>query len=138
MISSDEADKLAADMLANRRIAHSVYCGRCGYNLRMATYAGHCTECGNEYNARPTVMKGIFWPHDVQFPMSDILLSALCLLMGGAIIRSGINPVSDWMIFGGSRFAILGLLYLREVYRKLKKYFTARGLLKHINAEEED
>lgn len=138
MISSDEAEKLADDMLANRRIGHSVYCGQCGYNLRMATYLGRCTECGNEYNARPTVMKGIFWPHDVRFPISDILLSGLCLLMGAAIIRSGINPVSDWAIFGGSIFAILGLLYLREVYRKLKKYIATRGLLKRINAEEDE
>ena len=60
VLSENELDRLADEMYLDRRIAHSVYCGECGYNLRTLPYAGRCPECGGEYNARPLIMKGIF------------------------------------------------------------------------------
>ena len=138
MVGSDEMERFADQILADRRISHSVYCGRCGYNLRMATYAGRCPECGNEYNARPTIMKGIFWPYDVQFPMSDILTASMCLLFGGWMIRGGVNPVNDWVLLGGGFLSAMGLFYLRGAYRKMKRYIQYRRVAKYIRQEEEE
>lgn len=61
-LSSGDLERIEEEMFTDRRITGSVYCGRCGYNLRTLPFCYHCPECGNEYNARPLKMKGIYVP----------------------------------------------------------------------------
>ncbi len=83
-LTSHDIERIADDIYKDRRINSTLYCGRCGYNLRTLPYLYTCPECGNQYNARPPLMKGIFTPHEIMFPFRDYgltLLGALSTLL---------------------------------------------------------
>lgn len=137
-LGSGELERMSDEVDINRTLQHSVYCGTCGYNLRFATYVGVCTECGHAYNARPPIMKGIFDPNKVRFPMREILLALVCLVFGGSIIYNGIKPVSDWLLILGAAIVVLGMFYARTGYRELGRFILSLRLRRRIQDEEDE
>ncbi len=130
----DNAEGLDPD----RTITYSVFCERCGYNLHYSTYVGRCNECGNPYNARPLMMKGIFSPHTLRFPLSDMLLAILCLGIAFVMIRAGINPVSPWRLVFGGVFGLFGILYVRLSARLRSHFIRFSRVLRRVRDEEEE
>ncbi|MEE9294206.1 MAG: hypothetical protein V3W34_04465 [Phycisphaerae bacterium] len=118
-----------------RVITHSLYCGRCGYNLRYQTYVGLCSECGNPYNARPLIMQGIFMPHAMRLPFLDMLVALLCLATAYFLIRHGLNPVVAWQLYAGGFFALIGFVHVVLSIRTLGHFFRFRRVLGRIRAE---
>ncbi len=61
-------------------ITESLYCERCGYNLRTLPTVGICPECGGRYSTDKLPPRGILLPEDQHFPLQDAVTAALCWL----------------------------------------------------------
>ena len=120
-----------------RVITHPLYCAMCGYDLRFGTHVGVCSECGNPYNARPLVMKGIFLPDAIRFPFLDMLVAMLFL--GGAypFFRYGINPVVQWRLYIGALFVLLGFVHVVVSFRALSRFIHCQRVLRRIRSEQD-
>lgn len=138
MLSRREADRLADDMHVDRMILRSLYCGRCGYNLRTLPYIYRCPECGNEYNARNLSMKGIYRPNEVEIPFGDFGLflfsGAVCAYMVGWIIASQSIVAFAFAAF----FLYTAARHLMRTYQKLVAFVRGKAIEKRIAEQEED
>lgn len=138
VISERELTRLANDQYLDRKITLSVHCGQCGYNLKTLPYAGRCTECGAEYNARPLTMKGIFNVQDAFIPYSSILLSLVCAASALALLWStgwSPHPISLILAICLAWFAIFNAW---ESYTGITRFMRAISIWKRIRKEEGD
>lgn len=135
-LDSGELDRLADDTYKNRNITGFIYCGRCGYNLHSLPYVYTCPECGNQYNARPLAMVGIFTPHDANLPFSELAGMILCLVVGGGLIWSGVTNPGTWQLVAGVAIGILALVLGYQAYGRLKRFFNTLRIARQIEAEE--
>ena len=121
-----------------RTLSYSVFCDRCGYNLRRLPYVGQCPECANAYNARPLKLKGIYSAFDLKFPLLDIFVALACVGIGVAMIVGSLNPLFRWGLIGGSTFVLLGLAFAPTVYRDAARYLRFRSIVRRAEFEEDD
>jgi len=137
-LNSYELERIADDVYKDRRITGHVYCGECGYDLHSLPYIHVCPECGNKYNARPLSMKGIFAPHEIEFPFRDIIVTAVC---GFAMVAFTVQAVASldvtWVVLAVTFVAltIALVLYLRS---RLGRYFKAIEIARRVAAQEAD
>ncbi len=138
-LNTDELDRLADDMLRGSRLTHSIYCGRCGYNLKSLTYTGHCPECGGKYNARPTRMEGIFNPQALELPITDALVVIVTGAMGYYLLSRSLAPVeSGGLFFGAVVLAVWGACLYRLIVN-LRRFLQFREIESRIaNGEDDD
>jgi len=136
-IDPQELDRMANLADAERTIQQSLYCGRCGYNLRFSLYVGRCNECGNPYNARPLSTKGIFLPHELHFPGWDLIATLACTGFGAAVIWGGLSPVNDWLLIFGVGLLALGISYGRSAMGGMKRYLTFRRVRRRIESDDD-
>ncbi len=136
-LDSDELGRRAVDIFRDRVITGWVYCGNCGYNLHSLPYAYTCPECGNEYNARPLSMKGIFAPYNTSFPTSDVAVTLFSGAVTVALIISLVNRVEGWKVFVAVVFGVFTVVFALQGYRRLARYFKTRMIARHIAMEEE-
>lgn len=121
-----------------RRMDRSLFCGKCGYNLRTLPYAGRCPECGNEYNARTLKMRGILIPQTVRFPTSDLVAFVLA---GGAALM-----MFEWFRQAGGQLYLglagaFGVLAAGQFYflcREMMRFVHCHRLVRQIRAESEE
>lgn len=135
-LDSGELDRLADDTYKNRVITGFIYCGHCGYNLHSLPYLYTCPECGQQYNARPSVMKGIFTPHAAHVPLSEIAGTLLFVVVAVTLIWSGVKGSGTIRIIAGAAIGILGITLGTQAYRRLMQYFKTMGLARRIEAEK--
>jgi hypothetical protein len=136
-LSQQELERISDDVYKNRRITASTFCGNCGYNLRTLPYVYTCPECGQSYNARPLVMKGIFVPYEVEIPWADFL--------GGGVFLSGAAWWGiQWYLTGNAAYWVVAVLFLGVSglfgYRAQKvmgRLLKARWVARRIALEEE-
>lgn len=140
-LSSRDLDWIADEIYRGRRIAGSIYCGACGYNLKTLPYMYRCPECGTEFNARPTVMKNIFTPMEARAPILDFL---------GAVALLGMGVMTGWHSIGASGsgtyswpgaaaavvLLILGALMFDRAYGGLHGYLRSIRVARRIAEEE--
>ncbi|MFH0980076.1 MAG: hypothetical protein V2A79_00870 [Planctomycetota bacterium] len=131
-LSSNDIEKLSKDIFTERRLGHSVFCGNCGYNLRTLPYIGRCPECGNEYNARPAVRKGIYVSTEVWFPGVELLCTVFFLGWAGVWLSTGFKPVVPWQVTFGSVFLIVGGISAYLFYRRLGRYLHFLWVARHL------
>ena len=137
-ISNADAEHLADEIYLDRRIVGQVYCGRCGYNLRTLPYKYRCPECGNEYNARPLIMRGVFKPHEMEFPYGNYILAAVLAIAAFAFGHNAFSPVK-WVPIGfAGGFVVLMLTYLVQAASRTRRYFHCLSIARRIEAEERD
>jgi len=137
-LSSYELERIADDMYKDRVITGWAYCGNCGYNLHSLPYIYTCPECGNQYNARPLKMKGIFVLHDTYFPASDIAATLLCAPVVYLIIAGGVNPTEYGQLILGAAMGVIMLTFAHKACRQLPRFFKARSIARRIALEEEE
>ena len=131
-----ELDRLADETYKNRTIAGFVYCGRCGYNLHSLPYVHTCPECGNQYNARPLSMTGIFTPHDASLPISELAGMILCLVVGGGLIWVGVTNPGTWQLVVGVAIVILAIVLGYQSYGRMARFFNTLRIARQIEAED--
>ena len=135
-LDADDLDKLSQDVFTERRIGYSVYCSRCGYNLRTLPYIGRCTECGSEYNARPAVRKGIYVSTEVWFPSVELVSVVFFLGWAAILVIGGSKPVVPWMLTFGFLFLVTGVISVYLFYRRLRQYLHFRWVARHVEDDD--
>ena len=136
--SNAEADRRAEETYRNRRITGRVYCGQCGYNLRTLPYVYQCPECGNEYNARPLIMHGLFKPHEMAFPFGAYLM-ALVLAVAAFVFGTFAFSPLKWVPFGFTLVLLaLTVVYLAQALVLTRRFFHSVQIARRIEAEERD
>ena len=137
-LGPDEVNRIVDAVDADRTISKSVYCGECGYNLRYRKFIDRCPECGNRYNARPGVMKGILTSDDASFPGSHLALILACLIMGIWVLSHAFTPVNDWLIIIGGGLTLVALRSALSIYGDLKRYVRYARIRRRIERDQED
>lgn len=138
MPSSEELERLANEAYTDRRITGHAYCGRCGYNLRTLPYIYRCPECGQEYNARPLVMKGIFLPAQATVPVQDLFATALWSVAALVFLYNAINPLNKWLMALAVASVVLVIMHLCFAWIRFQVLFKALAIERRIRAEEEE
>lgn len=133
-----DLDRLSDDIFKDRRISGSVYCGKCGYNLRTLPYLYQCPECGNDYNARPLVMKGVFLPQQIPVPWIDMLAVGFFGYIAYTYVSESLPAKEYPSLVVGIVAAVLGLIYLALLIRKWRTLIAGRILLRRIAESREE
>lgn len=136
VISTDELERLADDIYKDRRITGSVYCGECGYNLKTLPYIHVCPECGNDYNARPRKMVGIFKPHEAEIPARDVFMGLLCGLCCFILAWGAIQPLDPGRLAIAAVFLVLTILNGGQACSKLARWIRSASVMRRIVADE--
>jgi len=136
-IGSRDVERIAESADADRKILHSLYCANCGFNLRYRKFVDRCPECNSPYNARPTVLMGIFRPDDAVFPGRDIPLILIALGLGAWILAGAFRPVNDWLILIGGGLAAVGLRYSWMKFGEIRRFYRCWCVRQRIKREEE-
>lgn len=136
-LREDEIDRCLDETVAGRSIDRSLYCAECGYNVRGLPVIGVCPECGQRYNARRHKMTGIFVPHALAFPVSEIFSALLSLGVAGLFAAWAVqSPEQRWAFLPVLVFGVLGGLFVRVSYRKLVRYAHLWNLARRIQEED--
>ncbi len=138
VIGSDELERLADESFKDRRIGGTVYCGGCGYNLKTLPYMYQCPECGQEYNARPLVMKGIFLPLNISPPFVDMAAVVLCGPIAFFLIDGATQPFEPAGFAMGVFAAILTVVYFGICINRWRALIKTRVILHRIRRYEEE
>lgn len=136
--TKEELDRLADDDYKGRRLHRSTFCGKCGYNLRTLPYVYTCPECGNQYNARPRSMEGIFSPSDAKFPINDVAASMVFSAFGIVLIWSGVSPTIKWLVVAGIAFCLLAAFCAWRSWGRISRLAHATIIARRIAEEDED
>ena len=137
-LSGYELDRLADDIYKDRKITGSVYCGTCGYNLHTLPYVYTCPECGNPYNARPLLMRGIFTPHEIEFPFRDIAASLACAACTIFLAAGALRPVDVIRLGLAIVCAAFTVTFVWQAYFRLERYFKSVAIARRIAADEKE
>lgn len=138
--STSDPERIREEMFAGRRIADSVYCGRCGYNLRSLPYCYHCPECGSEYNARPLVMKGIHVPFVGGLPavvgsfVKALIFLGITPIFAIPAIYS--RPIHSLAIVAAVLVAATGVGHIVQGFDRAKRWLLTRTIARQIADEE--
>lgn len=135
-LTEQDRERLADDIYSDRRITVSVYCSKCGYDLRTLPYIYQCPECGQDYNARALSMKGIFLPHHADPPFREIALVAVCGTGAVIMLGSGVNPPDIWRLLFGLTLGGFCIMEVGTVWRKIRNFFKARAIRRKIERGE--
>ena len=134
-LPGNDLDRLSDDVYLNRRITASTYCAHCGYNLRTLPYVYHCPECGQEYNARPLHMKGIFVPADHEPPVGRIIVAGFWYVIAAALIAYAVKPLDPVPLAIGVLFLLFGLVQSVLILRQWQRFQIARYVARRIKEE---
>ena len=137
-LDRNELERLADDVYRDRRITRSLYCDQCGYNLRTLPRKYVCPECGNEYNARPPLMTGIFFPHDTQLPLAEVAWTLGSGTVAALLIWGAVNPVRQNRLIVGVVCALLALGFAIRGCLRLRRFVKFRTIAKRIAVHEEE
>lgn len=135
-LSTTELERIADDIYRDRLLTLSTYCGDCGYNLKALPYVHTCPECGNQYNARPLLMKGIFLPHAAEFPVGDLFTTLISGAVTGLIGYGAFNPLDAIRIVFGLFFVASTIIFAVQAWGKVKRYAKAIQIIRKIKLEE--
>ncbi len=138
VLGSEELERIADELDADRTIMSSLYCGRCGYNLRSLPFVYACPECGSRYNARPLKMEGIFLPHTAFVPAGDIVSFLFSTVVVAVTVTVGVKEQDPSWIVVGVPFAVLSILFARRAFTQLGLCLRFRTVGKRIEREIDD
>jgi len=105
--------------------------------LRTLPYIHQCPECGQEYNARPLVMKGIFVPSMADPPVYEAIMGPVFAAGAVLLVVSGVQTRDIWRLVIGAALAAGSYVELTQGWAKLKKFRVAIRIQRRIEREEE-
>ncbi len=144
MLSHDELDRLV-EQSGDGVIKKSLYCARCGYNLRLLPYRYNCPECGNRYYARALRRKGIFMEDRAYLPIAECLYATLSGTIGVGLLLVCDGQWST-MVDGMRLFIyclvtaslVLSYINTRRVFRLFLEYKSRHRVIKHITVQRRE
>jgi len=114
-----------------------MYCSSCGYSLRNLPHIHQCPECGQEYNARPLVMKGIFVPSMADPPILESIMAPVFAAGAVLLIVGGVQTRDIWRLVIGAALTAGCYVELAQGWAKFKKFRVAIRIQRRIEREEE-
>lgn len=136
-LSGGELERYADQAYGDRTITTSVYCGKCGYNLRTLPYVYRCPECGQKFNARPRTMRGIYAPQTVDIPFGDAASAGFCALAVLVTAWGAFDPLDLWRVGFAVVFAVFTFIFLSRTYDRFLVLLNARRIAKRIAMDDE-
>jgi hypothetical protein len=133
----DQIDKYMDEIAAEQAIGVSLYCGRCGYNLRTLPVVGRCPECGSIYNARPAKLDGIFREEDVEIPIMDALIFLALGPPGYWLLMRMAASYSPGKLFFGFLLGGFGTYFGIRALRKAMRFTRYHQIARRIRQEDE-
>ena len=137
-LSDKERNRFEDDILFDRRITQSLYCGNCGYNLKTLPRSYVCPECGQQYNARRMPMKGIYFPHNVEPPFAQVAGTPVSATIAVALLIGAFNPLNRGRIIIGFIFAGIALCLAAQVYWRTQRLVKFRVLGRRLARQQDD
>ncbi len=137
-VNSSESERIEEQVLSGDRIFHALYCGECGYSLKMLPYTGRCPECGGRYNARPLKMEGIFLPQNMELPIVDICMLVVGLSVSASFTFKSMQSPDSGQLFIGIVVLILSVMFAYRGWSKFAKFLRFKRLIKQIEAAEDE
>jgi len=95
-----------------------------------------CPECGQEYNARPLVHRGILCPGMTPFPLGDILSTLLCAVVAIHVAGRCLEPINWGFFFFVVPLFLLVILLAHRAVRNTGAYLHTRRIERRILREE--
>lgn len=137
-LSERDREELADDIIRDRRISMSTYCGSCGYNLKTLPRSYHCPECGSEYRARPPRMNGIYMPHQNSPPLGAAVAVVVFALVAGLLVVGAWNSKSTGYVATAAIFVAITLSFAVHVVMRTNRFLRTLRLGRQIARQEED
>jgi len=147
VLSHDDLDRLV-DQCGDSVIKQSMYCARCGYNLRSLPYRYTCPECGNSYRARAHRRKGIFLEGETYFPYSECFILIISSLFSGLFITAGMSRwsvisfrlgfVLPALFMAGALLAVMAMVYVARSFRLFLEYKSRHQVTKRVAAQRRE
>ena len=137
-LSDKERNRFEDDILFDRRITQSLYCGNCGYNLKTLPRSYVCPECGQKYNARRQPMKGIYFPHNVEPPFAQMAGAVISATIAVSLLIGAFKPVNQGRLVVGVIFAVISICLAAQVYWRTKRLIKFRVLGRRIARQQDD
>ena len=136
-LSVRDSERLADEIYRDRRISGTLYCANCGYCLKTLLYQQICPECGQEYNARSTVMKGIYFPHQGALPFGDFLTTLCYAAVSVALHWGAYRPVDGVRIAMAMVMSVFCLVNAYLTFQRFLIALRARVITSRIARQEE-
>lgn len=137
-LSERDREELADDIIKDRRISQSMYCGNCGYNLKTLPRSYHCPECGSEYRARPARMKGIYLAHENPPPFGEAIATVVFGLASGVLLVGAWTSKSGGYWATAVIFAAITLTFAGAVVIRTNRFLRTSRLARQIERQQED
>ena len=137
-LSERDREELADDIIKDRRIAISTYCGNCGYNLKTLPRSYHCPECGSEYRARTPQMKGIYLAHENSPPLGEAVAAVLFAVVSGVLVVGAWNSKSGGYWVAAMIFAAITLAFVVAFVVRMIRFLHTVRLARQIERQQED
>lgn len=119
-------------------IGSTLYCDKCGYQLRMLPHVGRCPECGNSYNARGLEMEGIFNPQRAEFPGSDILAGLASAGLVAWLTAGLVQRFDLWALLFAALFGYMAIIFLKQSWARLKRFIRGQRLTRKLLSGDDD
>ena len=119
-------------------ITEALYCGECGYQLKMLPHVGRCPECGNRYKARGTETEGIFNPHSAEFPAFDIVAGLASVLLVVWLVSGVVRSFDLWSTLFAGTFAYLGMVFLRQAWRGVNRFIRGQKIADELHGRSRE
>ena len=123
-----DLERMQQDGEEQNYISETVFCGSCGYQLKMLPKIGRCPECGNHYNTLRRMISGVFTPQTVAFPAFDTAaaIASTWLLIW---LIGGLLQVFDlWGLMLTITFAVLAPIFIKKAYTGIVRYWHGMKL----------
>ena len=137
-LSERDREELADDIIKDRRIPTSTYCGNCGYNLKTLPRSYQCPECGSEYRARMPRMKGIYLPHANSPPAGEVVALLVFAVVSGSLLVAAWNSKSTGYVATAIVFAAITLTIAVVVVVRTKRFLRTSRLARQIERQQDD
>ena len=83
-------------------------------------------------------MEGIFLPQTVEFPTFNIFATLACALLDVWLIGGLLTGLEAWTLLFAVMFSILGVLFARQSWHDLKRFYRAVKIAAEVEASEEE
>lgn len=137
-LSEQDRERLADDVIKDRRISQSTYCENCGYNLKTLPRSYQCPECGSAYRARMPRMKGIYLPHENAPPLGEAVALLVFAVLSGMLLVAAWNSNSGGYAATAIVFIAVTLAIAVAVVVRTNRFLRTARLARQIERQQDD